>query len=391
MRITMETDFFQSLSSTLQTQGEAAAVDQLIRGLEERKDYPALFYALLVKKRLELGVSPVPTEAALALPEAVHNQYEEGIREAARRVGQLFLAERNLAQAWPYFRMIGETAPVVTALENYQLEPEEDAQPLVDLAFHQGLNPRKGFDWILDRFGICSAITLASGQEFSDPDVRAYCIRMLVRALYDQLTARVADDVAAREGKQAIPATLGELMLGRDWLFETDFAHIDISHLQSIVQMSLALPPCDELYQARELSQYGARLPQQLRYAGEPPFENFHEAHGHYLNALLGEQVDEAIAYFRNKLEAYEPDQIGSLPAEVLINLLVRVGRPAEAAEVARRHLRPSEGLRGSSPSLAELCRQAGNYQAMIDSARDQGDPVHFLAGLLAQRQADSN
>ena len=317
----------------------------------------------------------------------MHTQYEEGIRLAGRRVGELFLQDRNLAQAWPYYRMIGEAAPVVAALDNYQLQPEKDAQPLVDLAFHQGLNPRKGFDWILDRFGICSAITLASGQDFADPDVRSYCIRMLVRSLYDQLTARIADDVGVREGKQALPAALGELM-SRDWIFETDFAHIDISHLQSVVQMSLALPACDELSLARDLALYGSRLPQNLRYAGEPPFENFHEAHLHYLNALLGEHVDEAVAYFRNKLEAYEPDQIGSLPAEVLINLLVRVGRPAEAADVARRHLRPSEGMRGAAPSLAELCRQAGNFSSMIEAARDQGDPVHFLAGMLAQKQS---
>jgi hypothetical protein len=383
----MDPAFFETLAGTLREKGDAAAVDQLVGELEQRKDYPALFYALLVQKRLELGVSPVPTEAAVALPESVHTRYEEGIRMAARRVGGLFLQERNLAQAWPYFRMIGESAPVVSALESYELDAGEDAQPLVDLAFHQGLNPRRGFDWILDRFGICSAITLASGQDFADTDIRTYCIQKLVRALYDQLTERIAEDVAAREGQRPTGQALGAMMATRDWLFETDFAHVDVSHLQSVVQMSLALPSCDELRMARDLSRYGQRLATHLRYAGEPPFESFHEAHGHYLNALLGENVDEAIGYFRDKLEAYEPDQIGSLPAEVLINLLVRVGRFADAAQIARRHLRQSEGMRGASPSLAELCRQAGDYDAMIEAAREQGDLVHYLAGMLAQQQ----
>jgi hypothetical protein len=383
----MENQLFETLGVTLAEKGEAAAVDKLAAELELRKDFPALFYALLVRTRLELGVSPVPTEAALALPEAVHAEYEEGIRQAARRVGELFLQNRDLAQAWPYYRMIGETGPVVQALNEYQLGAEEDAQPLVDLAFHQGLNPRKGFDWILDRFGICSAITLASGQEFANDQIRSYCIQKLVRALYEQLTARVADDVAAREGQAPSDTSLAGLMTNRDWLFETDFAHVDVSHLQSIVQMSLALPACEELRMARELSTYGQRLAAHLRYAGEPPFENFHEAHGRYLDALLGENVDQAIAYFRNKLEAYEPDQIGSLPAEVLINLLVRVGKPGEAAQIARRHLRQSEGMRGTSSGLPELCRQAGVYSAMIEAAKEQGDPVHFLAGLLAQRK----
>ena len=384
----MDTAFFDTLDAVLREKGEVAAVDRLIAELEQRKDYPALFYALLVQKRLQLGVSPVPTEAALALPESVHADYEEGIRLAARQIGGLFLQDRNLAQAWPYYRMIGEPAPIVQALESYQLDAEEDAQPLVDLAFHQGLNPRKGFDWILDRFGICSAITLASGQDFADANVRTYCIQKLVRALYDQLQARVAEDVGEREGQRPGGQSLGEIMATRNWLFETDFAHVDVSHLQSVVQMSLALPDCDELRKARDLSQYGQKLAAHLRYAGEPPFENFHEAHGHYLNALLGERIEEAVAYFRDKLEAYEPDQIGSLPAEVLINLLVRVGRPGVAAQIAKRHLRQSEGMRGSSTNLAELCRQAGDYDAMIESSREQGDLVHFLAGKLAQRQS---
>src|SRR4051794_9843053 len=107
----MDNQLFENLGATLAEHGDVAAVDKLIAELEQRKDYPALFYALLVKKRLELGVSPVPTEAALALPESVHSEYEESIRQAARRVGELFLQDRNLAQAWPYFRMIGETGP----------------------------------------------------------------------------------------------------------------------------------------------------------------------------------------------------------------------------------------------------------------------------------------
>ena len=180
------------------------------------------------------------------------------------------------------------------------------------------------------------------------------------------------------------------MLAGRAWLFESDFAHIDVSHLHSVVQMSIALPPCTELGMAIELCEYGKQLAPRLQYAGDPPFEDFYLAHYTYLNVLAGKDVEEGIAYFRNKLEAYEPDQIGSLPAEVLVNLLLRIGRPGEAAATARRHVRYPESLRNGSPNLSELCRLAGDYRPLIEAAREQGDAVHYLAGVLAQQQLES-
>src|SRR3989442_12640814 len=110
---------FDDLQSTLAAKGPAVAIDRLCTTLREQKDYGNLFYALLLKKRHELGVSPVPTEAAQSLPEAVHAPYEEAIRQAGRLVGQLYLEEGDVPHAWTYFRMLGEPEPVAKALERY--------------------------------------------------------------------------------------------------------------------------------------------------------------------------------------------------------------------------------------------------------------------------------
>lgn len=386
----MDEALIESLLKTLGDHGPMEAASHLCDKLREAKDYSSLFYALLVRKRLELGVSPVPTEAAYSLPEAFHERYETGIRDAARQVGELCIAGKNLPLAWMYYRMIGEPGPVAQALEGYQVEPEEDPQALIDIAFHQGVLPRKGFDWILERYGICSAITLASGTEFADADVRTYCIRKLVRALYSQLAERLVEEIAGRDNIRLPADSLAALMHERDWLFESEFAHIDVSHLHSVVQMSIGLHVCDELRMARELCRYGSRLHSRLQYAGEPPFEDFYKAHEIYLSVLAGEDVESGIAYFKDKLESYDPDQIGSLPCDILVNLLLRIGRPGEAAQITRQHLRQAENLRNSSPSLAELCRLAGDYRSLIEAARQQGDPVHFLAGTLAQRQLEA-
>src|SRR5262245_46900055 len=257
----MNPALFDDLAATLRSDGPAAAIDRLCADLRKRREYSALFYALLLQKRHELGVSPIPTGPAEELPAEVHEPYEEGIRAAAREVGGLLLEAGNLAQAWTYFRMIGEPAPVRAALETYAPGEDEDLQPLVSLAFYEGVHPTKGFDWILSRYGICNAITtVGSGELPHGDEVRQYCIRALVRALYAELRRRLADEIEGRfgvtpPGSDAAPDTPGvlrRLIEGRDWLFAEDAYHIDTSHLSSVVQMAQLLKPCPELGMARE-------------------------------------------------------------------------------------------------------------------------------------------
>src|SRR5437764_1824230 len=124
----MNTAIFDELQQTLTKQGPDAAIDRLCRSLREQKDYANLFYALLLKKRHELGVSPVPTEGSDTLPESVHAPYEEAIREAGRLVGGLYLEQGDIPRAWMYFRMLGEPAPVSQALEKHEFKEEEDSQ-----------------------------------------------------------------------------------------------------------------------------------------------------------------------------------------------------------------------------------------------------------------------
>src|SRR5262245_31836169 len=137
----MDSQLLDQLKTTLDAKGAAAALDELGAELKARKDFAGLFYALLMKKRHELGVSPVATGSNQDLPEKVHEAFEDGIRDAARTVGQLLLAEGDLPQAWAYYRMLGETGPVADALDKIELRDDLDVQPLIDIAFHQGVSP----------------------------------------------------------------------------------------------------------------------------------------------------------------------------------------------------------------------------------------------------------
>jgi hypothetical protein len=381
---------FDELQQILTEQGPDAALDRLCARLRERKEYDKLFYALLMKKRRELGVYPVPTDAAPLLPEAAQKSYEEAIRGAGRLVGHLYLGENDIPRAWMYFRMLGEPEPVARALEQYQFKEEEDSQPLIEIAFHQAVHPRKGFDWILERYGICSAITQVSAQEFPQLEVRQYCVKGLVRALYEQLRVRLADDITHREGKAPTEQTIRALMAGRDWLFEDEFSHIDVSHLGAIVQMSVSLSPCPELEMARELCEYGRRQKPRYQYPGDPPFEHQYDDYAVYLAIVAGEQVEEGLAHFRAKVEGNDLTKIGTYPAAVLVNLYVRLGRLSEALAVARQYLSSTEGPPPACPSIAELCKETKDFQTLAQVAREQGDPVHFIAGLLAANQRES-
>jgi hypothetical protein len=385
---------FDQLDKTLNSEGAAAAIDRPCKALRDAKDYNSLFYALLMKKRHELGVNPVPTGPASDLPAEVHVAYEGAIRDAAREVGDLYLKNGNLPQAWVFFRMIEEPEPVRQAVETYQPGADDDVQPIIQIAFYEGLAPRKGFDMVLSRYGLCSAITTASGELPHSDEDKLYFVRSLVRALYNELRHRLAAEIenrfslrpTAADEPADTPGVVSKLIKERDWLFEDEAYHIDTSHLSSVVQMSMHLKPCLELNLARELCQYGQKL--QGRFLGEdsPPFENGYADYEVYLSILAGDRVEEGLAHFRKKVETADPDEAGTYPAEVLVNLLLKLGRGKEAVEVARKHLSQSEGRQLTCPNLNELCQRYGAYETLAEAAKEHGDPVHFLAGRIASK-----
>lgn len=378
----MDQQLFADLQQTLKTKGPEAAIEYLCSSLRQRQDYPGLFYALLLKKRHELGAPPMPSSSGPDLPAAMHQPYEEAIRAAGRLVGQLFLDEGNIPQGWSFFRMLGEPGPVAEALEKFTPAEDEDLQQLIDIAYTQGVHPRRGFDLILQRYGICSAITTLGTQEFPHGrEVRDYCFRRLVQALYNELRDRLKTEIARTQGFEPTGQSVRELLQGRDWLFGEDVYLIDMSHLASIVQMSIHLEPCPELELARQLCEYGQGLAPRFGIRSDPPFEDFYRDYSIFLAVIAGEQLEEGLAHFRAKVEAVNPEE-GTFAAEVLVNLLLRINQPREALAVARQYLvGAGDGL--ACPSVVELCQRNQDYAALAEVSRAQGNAVNFLAALI--------
>ena len=321
------------------------------------------------------------------MPAELHTPYEEAIRDAARTVGRLLIDAADIPHAWNYFRLIGEPGPIHDALENIVLDEDEEFFPLVEIARASRRPPRKGFDLVLDRQGICNAITLFSGMEAAlAPDVRAYCVRRLVESLHDQLRERLIAEVRQHDNAEPpADATVSQLIAGRDWLFGDDSYLVE--RLASggggavgrvFAARRRGLGKGDRIVRLRRQAVAEDALP------GEPPFEDLYADHAIYLRILAGENVEAGLEHFRTKAESADPEQTGTRPAEVYVNLLLLVGRPAEAAVAARKLLVNVDDRGLGCPGPLELTRRQGDYTAFAEVARKRGDAVHFLAGLLA-------
>jgi hypothetical protein len=354
--------------------------------LRDEKRFHQLFDSLLMKKRLEMGLSLVRPTSFKDVPEDRRDEFEKVYVDSARQVGELLLAEGSIPQAWHYFRAINEPQRVAAAIDALPEDAAAAPDEVVEIALFQGISPVKGLSMYLASHGSCSTITAFDQVSMQLPvDARRQCAAVLVRKLYADLRENVQHDVARRQPMNPPGQNLRELIGGREWLFADDSYHIDVSHLNSVVRFARFLDAgSPELEQALQLAQYGSRLAQQYQYAGNPPFDDFYPAHIQFFKALLGDEREQALAYFRSRIGEDVADTDNQMAAYVLVDLLHRLERRDEALELACKYLAESADEFGLS--LPELCAQAGRLDLLLALARQKGDVVNFAAALIGNR-----
>ena len=389
--IDMSDSEFAKIDEAYRSQGPAAAVDELVRGLEANHDWHRLFDALLFKKKLEMGL-PVARPASFDLvPENRQSEFEESYIEAARRVGRAFLAENNIPQAWMYLRTVREPQAVAEALEHLDAKDSlpENVDDLISVALYERAHPVKGLELMLKSRGTCNTITAfdqAITQISSDERLRG--AELLVKHLYGELVESVSRDLERRGaepgGASLKPATLLEAITGRDWLFDEGNYHVDVSHLGAVVRFARFLnPESPQLEKAIELCEYGRRLSEQFQYPADPPFDDYYKAHLHFFRVLAGSDRQKSLDYFRDRLGVATETDDRRLIAYVLVDLLVRVGALEDAALVAAEHLRDLDESSGFS--FAQLCEEAGRLDLFREAAREKGDLIGFTSALVGQ------
>jgi hypothetical protein len=378
----MPEDVFETLEQLLESENPSTSFDLLIGQFRAAKDYRSLFDARLMRKRLELGLPLFLTDDLSALPSEVRDAYSQAVTENAREVGELFLADGEIAQAWPYLRATGDSARVADAIE--KVEDGDGINRIIEIAFQEEVHPAKGLELMVAKYGICQAL---SAFEVSAVEKdREKCIAVLARNLHTEVVERLASAIEQQEGARPVSTSIAELIGGRDWLFGEYSTYVDTSHLVSLLQHCSEVTDTGVLRIFHDLCEYGKRLSPQLRVQCEPPFEDVYIDFDHYAQALLGIEVESHLAHFRRKVAERDPERVGSLPAQYLVRLLARLARYGEALEVALAHFPHARSADLACPTAAELCRLARRFDRLKELARERGDWLSYAAASLEAR-----
>jgi hypothetical protein len=386
---TQEQKTFDDLADAAAHQGIAAATRILADHLRTAEQYHELFDLRLLEARIELGLPAILTKGLDDLEEPLRTRMEDRYIEACREVGHLLLAGGRVREAWMYLRPVGDRAAVAAALE--KLTPQDNAEQLIEVALYEGVNPRLGFELVLKNYGLCNAITTYDAQMHQRPKAeRQEVAALLVRHIHADLTRSLTDYIGKRQGKPPQETTIAGLVADRDWLFDDNEYHIDTSHLAAVVRFALIIDEADILRLAIDLTEYGRRLSSLFQYPGQEPFVETYPTHALFFRALVGEQVDDALNYFRGRAEALADADQGYWAAEVYVALLARLGRLDEAFDTAAKFLAGGR-TSGFAPSLLELAQRSGNYARLLEVSRQRGDVLGFTMALAEQRRADLN
>ncbi|MBM3728316.1 MAG: hypothetical protein FJW40_23190 [Acidobacteria bacterium] len=376
------TDPFDCLDSLIASQGAGAAFRFLAERFQQEKRYPALFELRTLAKRLELGLPLVGGQGMEDIPAALRPEYERCFLDAARETGGLFLSDGDIVRAWPYFRAIGDPAPVKAAIES--LAPargEESQDAILEIALHERVHPRKAFELILANYGTCRAITIFG--QYPGPEAREESLQLLVATIYQELAANLARSVEEAEGAAPASTRVIHLIAGRAWLFEGMNYFIDTSHLVTVLRYAIDLESPEHLRMAIEMAAYGACLNEMFHHRGDPPFENIYADTAAYLKVLLGEDVEASLDHFRAKAAAADVEVDGGAAAQALVVLLARAGKYREAVEVSREKLAGVSPQYLICPSIPQLCQRSGDYALLAEISRSGGDLLNYTAATL--------
>jgi tetratricopeptide (TPR) repeat protein len=321
--------------------------------------------------------------------EPLRSQVEAGYLAACREVGELFLESGRLREAWMYLRPAGDKFSIRHRLAAVVLD-DDRADELIELALFEGIDPERGYAWLLGRNGTCNSITTLDGmsQQLDAADVRA-CAGVLLRHVYRELHGNLRGHYHKLKGT-APPNTLsvGQLIEQTPELLAGGNYHLDVSHLQSTVRYARLLTDPTLVTKAFEIADYGSRLPADLQYPGEAPFEDLFAAHRRWFGAILGRDAEEAIRYFGDKARAGGDDPRNSAAVETLLTLLLRLNRPDDALAAYGELVTKERELSPSAPTLLELARASGGWEQYESICRERDDLLGFAAGLLARKSS---
>jgi hypothetical protein len=381
----MNTDSFDQLQSALAAGGPVAALEAAANLLRQEQKHHELFEVLKMQLRQRLGLPLLAGESVDGMPEELRVKLEDGLIGACREVGAALLKEGKIREGWMYLRPVGDKAEAAKLLGQIEAT-EENYEDLIDVCLHEAIDIGRGYGLVLDHYGSCNAITQFDSSIARRPRAdQAPAARLLLHRIHADLLTSVSADIACQEGQNPKEKTLASLVHDRDWLFQDNSYHLDTTHLASTVRIARVLTDPADLKLALDLTEYGRRLSQQFQYPGDEPFTDLYPTSALYFQALLGENVDEAVQHFKTKAEMLDAQYHGYAAIETYIDLLNRLGRPAEALSAALKFGLGSIQPLGAAPPLVQLAQQSGDFAAVLDHCRQKDDLLGFAAALASK------
>lgn len=371
---------------------EAAAFFAETMRREQR--FPELFEALKIQARLELGLPAVHTESIQApgnpedaqLPDPIQEQLDKKLLDACREVGCALLRRGNLNEGWMYMRAVGDRQAAAAALRDVVIN-QENMDSMLGLLVHEGIDVARGTRSSLEMRGTCNTITMLDSviSMRGRADQQA-AVAELVRHVHGELLTNLRSDIG-RRGKN-LPGDVSSMpimsiLTANPGLLADGTYHLDTTHLASTVRFAKVLDCKETLRLAADIAEYGRQLHSQYQYPSEEPFADLYPMSLAMFRALMGEHVDAALRLFLQKAESLDPQEHGTVAIETYADLLTRVGRPNDAMVFLIKRM--PRGMRpfGIAPSLIDLADASGNFDLMMEHAKQRLDVVGFSAAIL--------
>jgi hypothetical protein len=374
---------FDQLEQQSTSGGVDAVLQHLITSLQQDKKHHELFEALKMQVRHRAGLPLLYGESGDDLDSKQRTLLEDGLLGACRQVGTGLLEDGRVSEGWMYMRPVGDMSAAREMINKIEVQ-DDNIDEMVEVLLQEGVDPARGFSVVLQNYGTCNAITTFESvmPQKGKADQRAVA-QLLLRHVHQELFTNVKADVAGRQDSEPTATTLAELIAGQEGMFGEHSYHIDTTHLASTTRFSRILEDEESLRLALDLTEYGKELHEQFQYEGDEPFTDIYRDHAFYFQALLGENLDEALAYFKDRSDNVDTNQWGTVGIETYIDLLARVGKIEEAIAVTIEKTQPGQRTMGLAPSLLELCERSDNYSPLMDACRGSDDVLGFATGLM--------
>jgi hypothetical protein len=295
-----------------------------------------------------------------------------------------------------YMRAVGDNQAAASALREVPIT-QDNLDTFLGLLVHEGVDVQWGTQISLDMRGTCNTITmLESVVAMRGRGDQQAAVGALVEHIHKELLGNLKADLARRENwsatsEEAQETSIEKLLSKHPGLLKDGTYHLDTTHLASTIRFARVLDDPNLLRLALDIAHYGRQLHTQYQYPSEEPFADLYPMSIAFFKALLGEQVDTACKLFLQKAESLDPAEHGTVAIETYADLLTRIGKPDEAMRFLIKRM--PRGMRpfGIAPSLIELAEASGNYELMMEHARERLDDIGYAAALLQRETAKTS